>query len=199
MITIDTHTVEESLLSKGWVLDVGCRGFGFARELSERGCQVLALDPDPSITAPSIPNVIYEKKALVAKPTPSATYASWSTGEGNHLCVGKSVPWYAQAHTVPCVTIAQLMSQYGVKEFDVVKLDCEGSEFEILPAWPGPIAKQISVEFHDFTGANPHNPPQRFYDLMLAHIGQWYTVARHEMMDHPCGIRGYWDSLFVRR
>lgn len=193
---IDTHSIDLSKITPGgWVLDVGCRGFSFARILAEKGLKVVALDPDSTITDPNITNVFFEQVALVSKPTNNATYATWSTGEGNHICIDRPVPSYATPYQVQCKTINELMQKYNISQFDIVKLDCEGMEFEILPIWPGPISKQISVEFHDFTGANTQG--SSFYDNFLNHISQWYDIKIHEIQDHPCGIKGYWDSLFT--
>lgn len=193
---IDTHSLRTDLLTGGWVLDVGCRGFGFARALVGRGCKVLALDPDKDITDPHIPGVVFDRVALVGHQRPSATYATWSTGEGNCLCIDRPPPSYSKAYVVSCTTMAELMSNHGIVEFDAVKLDCEGVEFEILPLWDGVWSKQISVEFHDFTGANPRG--EVFHTEMLHHLGRWYD-CKHERISHPSGIVGYWDSLFVRR
>ncbi len=192
---IDTHSIDIALLSKGWVLDVGARGFGFARRCAELGCLVLSLDPDKDIVNPFLPNVIYQRKALVGVERDKALYCAWSTGEGNCLSRDGSVPSYATSYDVECGTISQVMKRGEIKHFSAVKLDCEGSEFEILLNWPGPIANQISVEFHDFTGANPRG--EAYYTEMLAHLGQWYKIAQHEKIKHECGITGYWDSLFV--
>ena len=198
---IDTHSVDTDLLEpEGHVLDVGCRGFQFARNMSERGLYVLALDPDTTIQDPEISRVIFEAQALVHGSITEAVYASWSTGEGNHLCVDRAVPHYAKSSTVSCVNIAELMKNHLVEMFDVVKLDCEGSEYELLMNWPGPIARQISVEFHDFLGFNPSLEPAEFYEKLLRHLGQWYEVVQHENFAHPKILNNpvnYWDSLFV--
>ncbi len=191
----DTHTIDTALLSKnGWILDVGARGFDFARCCSELGCLVLALDPDKEISNPFLPNVVYKRLALVGTECDNALYTAWGTGTGNCLSRDGKVPSYATGYDVECSTIGQLMKSSEIKCFEAVKLDCEGSEFDILMRWPGPVAKQISVEFHDFTGANPRG--EAYYTEMLAHLGQWYKAVKHEV-EHEYNITGYWDSLFV--
>lgn len=200
---IDTHSIIPNLLKpEGIVLDVGCRGFVFAREMSRRGLHVIALDPDASIIAPEDSKLIFEAKALIHGSRRRAVYASWSTGEGNHLCVDRAVPHYADSSQVPCVNLQYLMKKYCVQFFEVVKMDCEGSEYDILLNWPGPIARQITVEFHDFAGFNPFPNVEDYYELLVGHLGQWYEVVRHENYPHPLAPAhpvNYWDSLFVLR
>jgi hypothetical protein len=82
----------------------------------------------------------------------------------------------------------------------VVKLDCEGEEFSILENWPGPIATQISVEFHDFTGPRRALVDEGYYENKLwPHLCQWYKVVKHDWVDlrgEPAYC-GHWDSLLV--
>lgn len=201
---IDTHSVDVDLLKpEGYALDVGCRGFVFARAMAERGLYVLALDPDPDIKDPEESRVIFEAKALVndAERT-EAVYATWSTGEGNHLCIDRPVPSYAEPKTVPCANLARFLEQYEIDFFEIVKLDCEGGEYDILLNWPGPISRQITVEFHDFAGFNPFPDPEEYHQKLLEHLGRWYNVIQHEKFPHPLAPShpiNYWDSLFVLR
>ena len=46
---IDERSVRTDLLTPGGhVLDVGARGYVFARKMAARGCCVVALDPEPT-------------------------------------------------------------------------------------------------------------------------------------------------------
>jgi hypothetical protein len=91
------------------------------------------------------------------------------------------------------------MKTHGVDVFEVVKMDCEGAEYDILLNWPGPIARQITVEFHDFLGLRPFPD---YHDALVRHLGQWYKIIKHEEFPHPLAQGhpiNYWDSLFVLR
>ena len=50
----------------------------------------------------------------------------------------------------PTVTLAGLLSDEGLERVDLLKLDCEGAEWDILPASEGvlPGIRQICMEFH---------------------------------------------------
>lgn len=90
------------------------------------------------------------------------------------------------------------MREHEVDFWEVVKLDCEGAEYEILEEWPGPVARQITVEFHDRLGRNPEAEPERYYARLMERIGHWYDVILHRQTRPPWGgLPTYWDSLFV--
>lgn len=198
--SIESHSVDMDLLPKRpVVLDVGCRGFDFSTTILRYRPEalVIAMDPDPEIIVPVIPpNVAFLRKALVGDSRVWSNYASWSTGEGNILC--ERSPWYAtKSFNVPCISLPALMQTYGVGFFSLIKLDCEGTEFEILENWPGPIAQQISVEFHDWTGPEKEKATPAYYDALFAGPLRHYDVVQHEVSTvGPGPAWGHWDSLF---
>ena len=101
---------------------------------------------------------------------------------------------------VPCTSLERLMADEHIAFFEIVKLDCEGAEYAILDGWPGPIARQITVEFHDFLGFNPDARPEAYHARLLAQLSRWYDPVKHvkeavEWLDEPA----YLDSLFVLR
>lgn len=201
---IDTHSVLTSLIQPGgWALDVGCRGFGFAKVLASLGCRVLALDPDPAIVPPDDDRIVYECRAVVGADQKDSIYARFGDGCANHLCTrAADLPGYAEGVVVPCVTIADLMKAHDIEQFEVIKLDCEGSEYAILDRIAPGAAKQITVEFHDFLGFNPRTPDnERWYaELFAGPFGREYETVKHERTPlNGNGPLNYWDSLFVRR
>jgi FkbM family methyltransferase len=52
--------------------------------------------------------------------------------------------------TVEMLTLDRLMDLHGIHSVDLLKLDCEGAEWDILPAAEGvlPRVRQICMEFH---------------------------------------------------
>ena len=186
--TIDVDRLPEAPI----VLDAGCRGFDFSLEmLSIKKCaRIWAMDPDPRVEVEAInPGVYYTKWALVGDERLYTAYASFSTGEANFLTEGQEVI-YADILRVPCVNIDKMMLLAEVKHWDVVKLDIEGSEFAVLENWPGPIANQISVEFHDWTGGRDCTKAIE----RLQSLG--YRIAQHELSKQGEGW-GHWDSLLM--
>jgi Methyltransferase FkbM domain len=195
--TFDGHTIDVDLLTPGgWVLDAGCRGFKFSKAMADLGCRVVALDPSSTVGDPSGTQIIFSRQALrkeeswvdVAEKLYGTT-VSTSVLEGNG---------------VPAVTITSFIGRpfHGatIDIFDAVKLDIEGSEYEVLMNWPGPVAKQISVEFHDFVPG--WMPADYSHEACFAHLSQWYKVVQHEWTFRPeesgeCDPWSYWDSVLV--
>jgi len=195
------HTVDvDRLPERPVVLDVGARGFDFSNDILNLrpDARIIALDPDPDIERLDDPRISFMHVALVHDRLKKISrYASYSTGEGNMLLEADSY-YDAKIITVDCVTIQELMQWTNVAHWDLVKLDCEGSEFDILANWPGPIADQISVEFHD--GHPEEKGPHRdkwstyFFDLFERKLPM--KVIQHELFKQGAWY-GHWDSLLV--
>lgn len=205
LTTIAGHSFDlDRLPEKPYVLDVGCRGFDFVRGIRtlRPGAHIWAMDPDPIIEKPNDAALCaYLQLALVAPGSPRRQrYALGSTGEGNFLTEAITHSDYAISE-VDCVDIAYVTSLLpSGKRWDLVKLDCEGSEFGILEAWPGPIAWEISVEFHDWHGTHvPKRDWKMYYGGLFEGLGKMgYRVVQHELSDiSGRGAWGHWDSLLV--
>ncbi len=192
--TIDGHIIDKSLLTKGGkILDAGCRNFGLCNSLGPDYYYV-CMEPDKSIYVPPLIagfNITLLNQALMHY-TGDINYSGWSTGEGN-ICHQGEAPHYADKHyPVPCVQLQDLFAIYG--QFDLVKLDIEGSEYDVLISITQPVAKQIAVEFHDCLGYNKHGSHQHYIKkLMLSEFGKLYTIAAsYEYKDIP----GMYEYLF---
>lgn len=193
------HTIDESLLPEApIVLDVGARGFGFCRDILaiRPDARVIALEPDPEVDDPQIQGISFHRVALVHDSRHTSLYASFSTGEANFLT--DNVPGYAKSNRVDCINITELMDVLRITHWDAVKLDCEGSEFGILENWPGPIATQISIEFHDFQSRARYH--DAYFDRLFNGALRDYRVIQHELTPvGPDNTMGHWDSLLVLR
>ena len=186
---IDTHSVFVPALKGLPVLDAGCRGFKFAQHFAQKGHRVIAMDPALDVKDPP-PGVILLKSALAATSGP-VWFSTWKGLEADGIVEPSGSP----SMQIAGVTILDVMRGWEVPRWDVVKMDIEGAEYKILMNWPGPIANQITVEFHEHVpGANPQG--WDFYGPMLAHLGQWYRVVQHEKLPYVGG-ENYYDSVFV--
>lgn len=136
------------------------------------------MDPAQDVSDPVLSNVHFLNTAL------------WDSCGGKHflrdadpmacrLTDDQSMP------QVRCADIRSIMLAFGVRIFDAVKLDIEGAEYQVLKAWPGPIAKQISVEFH------PHFCKDKdLISAARAQLDKWYTcVENKEEIDHLFVLR----------
>ena len=80
---------------------------------------------------------------------------------------------------VECFTLEKFMQQIEVDQWDLIKMDIEGSEHKVLRHMMMPRAKQISVEFHMHVPGNP----QEQIDKTVHHLLELgYEIA---IPDHP--------------
>jgi FkbM family methyltransferase len=94
---------------------------------------------------------------------------------------------------VEVVSLPTLMHRFDLDRIDVLKLDIEGSEFEILQQTPDDLLKnihQITVEFHD---AIPPFSGRGLYQQTRERLGELgFTCC-------PIAIRTHGDVLFLNR
>jgi hypothetical protein len=197
-VLVEEHTIVDIEKCSGMVLDVGCRHFDFTKAMIAKGYHVISLEADDTVIPWHHRYVCFVQGALVPScdHREEKTLIRFGNGTANHLSdIVGGLPSDKQENRVMGYSIAGLCSRFDTI-WDVVKLDCEGSEYAVLLDWPGPVARQITVEFHEHTNANTEGP--EVYDRIMKHLGQWYDVVQH---DFSCrhGIRtpNYWDSLFI--
>jgi FkbM family methyltransferase len=196
---IGEHTIASMPSAGDKILDVGCRAYSFAKPMAELGCKVWAIEPDEDVKDPKHENITLIRTALVSSQNAGKKQQlqKWSSGEGNRLAMLNGyAPAGHKVQETESHSIYDICRITNVHFWKIVKLDCEGSEYEILLDWPGPIAEQITVEFHDFTGANPEG--KKTYEKMFNHLGQWYDIVQHDKsVRYCCNVPNYWDSLLV--
>lgn len=195
MALIDGHIVEYSQLTTGGlIIDAGCRGFSLARTLGPN-YKYLCFDPDKSIV---LPDELAEYKiayvqAAISKDNGTVNYCGWSTGEGNYVYSDKA-PHYAEVdYKVPGISLQNIYQHHGQAEW--LKIDIEGGEYDVLLHLDVPVAKQISVEFHQCLGHNKHGTHQQYMDmLMQSKFGELYNIS--EFYEYP-NIAGMYEYLFI--
>lgn len=197
--SIDIERLKESIrVHNKPVLDVGCRGFQFADEVAYiYDGMVYALDPSPDVSFPSTSRIKFFPYALVAKESDQIqkiSFALNSDAEAHHV-VAANTPAHGSERVVQvdAVGLFQFMKMVAVQSWAAIKLNCEGSEYELLYNWPGPIADQISVSFHEHTGADRLIST----DSVVSHLRTWYKPVRHVRDARYGAGHNYWDSLFV--
>lgn len=192
LLTIADHTIDVERLHRNQnprVLDIGSRGQMFAKGIWELNplAYVLQIDPDSNV-------IDCVHVAIVGRGEVRQTYVRYSTGEGNFLGSPFGIAG-ADPIEIPCMTVDGFSRAAGIKFWDVIKLDCEGSEFGILETWPGKICDQISVEFHDYKNPKLYN--HYYFQWLFEQMKEkGYVVARHEWIKQG-DTWGHWDSLLV--
>lgn len=178
--TFAEHTLDTSLLKRGCtVLDVGCRGFDFGDEMREWfQAKVYEVDIDDLGRSRN-----YYRCGI-------ATFGGWG-GVGDER--DPDSRRLVDGTRIKVFTIESFRAFVGVNHWDVIKLDCEGSEYDILWNLKSPPATQITVEFHQHT---PARRTETFIAALIKKLEQWYRVRRHRLYGKP-GSLNYWDSLFT--
>lgn len=183
---IAEHSVDLYLLSGGICIDAGCRGFQFSEAMRDLGCKVVAFDVE-KLTPPS--GIWFYNKALWHEDGVQLYYNDTKDQQAKHIS-DKGV-------LVESVSIGWVRNAFRKIEYDVLKLDVEGSEYFILsdPDFE-PIFKQVSVEFHLHAHRSLHD---QYYDKCMENLLKWYEPVKHELTQaHGAGLN-YWDSLFIRK
>ena len=193
------HSVDVELLPEApVVLDAGCRGFDFSNAVLDvrPKARVIAMDPAPGAEPSNDPRIIFLNQPLVGLYQPSKM--EFVALPNPAACFMRELnPATFAGISVQTRTLQWICSQFAVEKFDLIKLDVEGSEFAILQTWPGPIATQLSVEFHDYVDNSMYDDEyfNRLFHGSLAH----YEVVQHEVSEVSNARRGHWDSLFRLR
>lgn len=184
MITVAEHTFEETLLpEKANILDLGCRGFLFTNELQRLGHNVYPVDADKLFGS-------YYQFAI----TNFNGYADlYKSNDPAATRLNKRHDYQSDSSVVT-MTLQRFSDHVGVKLWDLIKIDIEGSEYEVIMSLTEPPAKQISVEFHCHTGIYGMREVKQMEDKLLS-FG--YYPAKHDKTQaHGMGFN-YWDSLFI--
>lgn len=196
MITIDGHTFDEKLLTRGWVIDAGCRGFDFSDYfIHETPCDVYAIDIE-DLEAPDEPAFKFKQAALTNYTGQTECYL-WGNGYGNFIKGINETPGNTEdrpvdTKVVPTITLQDIYNEIGT-DIDLLKLDIEGSEYFVLDSSFEPIPRQITVEAHEHCHPHLHNAlwPEIFERLCkhykaILHITEW---PQYKFM----------DCLFIRK
>lgn len=188
------HTVMAPV--DGLVFDIGCGEFRFAAAMLDAGARrVVAVDPSPvPCGVADNDRVIVRTLAVVGRPTRKSldTFIEFDDRKCSTLCAYGSADIPSRqrmSRLVQTITLWQLVVDHGYPS--IIKLDIEGAESEVLAYWPGPIADQVTIEFHDHTtGVDNTMLPDAFL--------RWYHPIQHQRYRRR-GRLSHWNSLFVLR
>ena len=195
---VSGHSFFEYLISKeGVCLDVGCRDFDFSNHVKDLCQKVVAIDPGFNIKPPENKKIIFLNQALTTVNV-NNVYLITDGRLGSHHVSMENVS--STCKRVPNITLDNLMRTLQLKELELIKLDCEGSEYGLM--WwlaDHPVAKQISVQFHDWCGRNPLEKNEIYYERLFNKLKRNYFVVKHERNQKHNKEWNYDDSLFVRK
>jgi FkbM family methyltransferase len=157
---------QQQLRPNGTIIDVGAGLGDFAIMMAHRypQAQVLAFEPFPesailcrrNMALNQVPNMILLEQAL------GETGGTVSLDISSRESVQHSTVREAGGNgtiTVAKQTLADIFAEYHIERCDMLKLDCEGAEFEILLGLDKEILQKIdriSLEYHNSATAHSH-------------------------------------------
>ena len=178
---IAEHSVDLDILPpQANILDIGCRGFLFAKAMRELGHHVTCVDCDRLVGH----DLDYIECAI--------------TGKNGSVEIVKSIDPQA-TKTKPGIgvhayTLRTFSEKFLGSRWSLIKMDVEGAEYDIIMGLDYVPATQLSIEFHLHTGAYTIFHMNEM-ENKLADLG--YRQAKHEYTEqHGAGLN-YWDSLFI--
>lgn len=188
---VHEHSVETSLIpEKAKILDIGCRGFLFSDFFERDGHIVWPVDIDylgirkyvraalsdydgiAEIVRNSDPQATSIRKAGIVDKFTSDNFSDF----------------------IYCYTLKTLSAAIGIEFWDLIKIDIEGSEYEVIMSLDKAPAKQLTIEFHLHSGKYGLHE----MDLMINKLkALGYRIAQHELSNQHGAGENYWDSLFI--
>ncbi len=155
---VEGHSfISTYLNSDSVVLDFGMNHGDFAREVIQRwGCRIIGLEPVPTLFRELVElatsaDFTVEQRALTARDD-AETLLHVNEDKAASVLESFAAP-NSDTATVQGVTLERFMSDHGVKQADLAKLDVEGAEVDALEDASDEALlriRQITVEFHDF-------------------------------------------------
>lgn len=178
------HLIVKNILPKqAKILDLGCLGFVFTREMRRLGHKVYPVDIQYLDES-------YYRVAI----TSYNGYGYVMNNTDKQAVKFSQVELPGWSSRIVCETLETFMKSMTVDMFDFIKCDVEGSEYGIIMSLTRPPSKQFEVEFHLHTGAYDEEDVNRMVEKLQS-LG--YEIASHEKTSqHGCGMN-YWSSLFI--
>ena len=214
MKNIQGHTIDiDNVTENGWILNLGSRNFSkdvsFDEVMLDKGLNVISVDPYKNINInnkiKNNPKFHFLNKACVGiKNSKNMLYYEYRDAGANslynknatHVLVQNKPSDFIKSYEVETITISDIMKQFDVQQFDIIKMDIEGGEYDILLNFPKKCTKQLTVEFHDWLGLNPFSDNEEFYNLIEnTTLFDYNVIIKNKTT--MSGLYTYSDILYV--
>lgn len=177
------HSVDLDLLPKeSLILDLGCLGFEFTKKIRELGHIVYPVDIE------FFPDKILDKEYY------RVAITGYNGRVGIQRFNDKQATRVEEGDEIDSLTLWGFINKHIGHKCDFIKMDIEGSEYDVIMALDKPPATQFSIEFHLHTGAYSMEQ-MRAMEKKLEELG--YKPVQHVYESRHCAGLNYWDSLFI--
>lgn len=183
IVTIAEHSLDIDLLpQKAHVLDIGAKGLLFANEMARLGHEVFCVDVQQLET-----DLPFARMAI----TGYNGFVEINQSKDPQAVSVKQVNHRTDTYST---TIAGFSLLVSVLFWDLIKIDVEGSEYDIFMSLTEPPSTQISWEAHLHTGIYGMKEVKEMEDKLLS-LG--YFPVKHDKYPAHGLSENYWDSLFI--
>lgn len=157
---MDEYSIDKMAMSKKAIImdigaHIGCftlksaaianKGKIFSFEPMESNFKIL----ERNVKTNNLNNVLFFHKGIAKKKGKRKLYLCTDNTGGHSISTKRSKKY----EIINCISLKQVISENNIEKIDLLKLDCEGSEYEILYNTPKSIFIKIMrliLEFHDF-------------------------------------------------
>jgi len=188
---IHEHSVDTSLLPEGAkILDIGARGFLFAEYFERLGHDVTCIDADD---LPYTHNRHHYLECAISDYNGDAEIIRNKDLQATSIKRAEE-PYDKLKDYIHCYTLVELSNICGIPFWSLIKIDIEGSEYQVIMSLEKAPATQLSIEFHLHTGIYGMYEMTLMEDKLKA-LG--YYPAKHEMTEEHGAGTNFWDSLWI--
>ncbi|HET6203009.1 MAG TPA: FkbM family methyltransferase [Planctomycetota bacterium] len=184
--------------SLGTVIDIGAHAGFFALRVAPLAARVLCYEPVPENYELLVHNV---GRFPHVRPHPLAVAGRRGTGRlllssnpSSHSMFPPGPDGRVGGIEVACVALADVFESNGVARCDLLKLDCEGAEYDILFSLPGELwsrIERVRMEFHAVGGKGEEWSGERLADHLVrhGHATRLEPSRRHPGKGHLFSVR----------
>ncbi len=187
---IHEHSVDTSLLPKGAkILDIGCRGLLFATHFKELKYNVYSIDVEDYAYENWGEDCRYWMGAI------SDFDGIASIQRNNDAQATRIIKFNPLINeSIGVQKLSSYSKNQGIEFWDLIKMDIEGSEYQVIMSLEKAPATQLSIEFHLHTGIYGMYEMTLMEDKLKA-LG--YVAVKHELTSEHGAGENYWDSLWI--
>lgn len=214
-LTADAHFVRDIVVGREYggpgydisahdiVVDVGANIGAFAVYAASQACHGLVVAVEPvadsyrllleNLQLNRCGHVRARRAALVGQRARVRVYLS-PAGAGCHSILPELAGRPDRFEDVDGLTLADLFDEYQLPRCDLLKLDCEGAEFDVLQSLTPPLARRVRrivLEYHTSPGLSK---AERSRELVQRLLELGYTIDAYTDV-----VGTYWGMLRARR
>jgi len=179
----------------GWVvvdIGAGIGDFSIYAAYGKPNTVVYAYEPFPeshqllikNLTVNAVDNVLAFQEAVWSNP--GTLTLDLSAGEPLQIVSKESdiAPNRVYPNAVKAITLKDMLDGQGIKKVDLLKLDCEGAEYEILMKTPSEVLARIDriiMEYHDRDEERHHSNLVQFLEVEGYHVTHQKNIVHDDI------------------